>query len=306
MDGRALSAKQCPWCVVVVGRTEEDLMTPVTLVPTPRMQVQKQIMADICIQIAEHHRDNDMAKAVTHYREAINHVLTCETAHIDLAKLFLDNGDVQSAQKQLNTMLGHVPHHTEATVMLADIMFLRGAHTDAVDRYEQLLDTVPEHYQALTRLMDVNRRAGNPMSKVKPYLDRAEKACARSETEPGLNFSRGLYKLYAGDVTEALKSFNRARRDTEWGQRALCAMLDIFLNRTGDIDGGEIESATELQTVEALLKELGDTAGQKSVTFLQYEAYAEFAQKNKAKVGGIAGACVHGVDRVCSRLCDGG
>ncbi len=52
----------------------------------------------------------------------------------------------------------------------------------------------------------------------------------RASSEPGLCFCRGLYEWYSGNPNEALKLFNRARKDSEWGQRAVYSMIEICLN----------------------------------------------------------------------------
>ena len=43
-----------------------------------------------------------------------------------------------------------------------------------------------------------------------------------------LSFS--TYFRYAGNPNNALKLFNKSRRDTEWGQRSIYNMIEICLN----------------------------------------------------------------------------
>ena len=38
------------------------------------------------------------------------------------------------------------------------------------------------------------------------------------------------YYRYAGNPNNALKLFNKSRRDTEWGQRSIYDMIEICLN----------------------------------------------------------------------------
>ena len=38
------------------------------------------------------------------------------------------------------------------------------------------------------------------------------------------------YFRYAGNPNNALKLFNKSRRDTEWGQRSIYNMIEICLN----------------------------------------------------------------------------
>jgi len=41
-------------------------------------------------------------------------------------------------------------------------------------------------------------------------------------------FFIGLYEWYAGNPNDALKLFNKARKDSEWGQRAIYCMIEIW------------------------------------------------------------------------------
>lgn len=44
---------------------------------------------------------------------------------------------------------------------------------------------------------------------------------------------------YIGNPNGAIKLFNKARRDIEWGQRATFNMIEICLNPDNDTLGGE-------------------------------------------------------------------
>lgn len=43
-----------------------------------------------------------------------------------------------------------------------------------------------------------------------------------------------------GQPNQALKYFNKARKDSEWGQRAISSMIQICLNPDNEILGGEV------------------------------------------------------------------
>uniref|UniRef100_A0A914RFP5 Tetratricopeptide repeat protein n=1 Tax=Parascaris equorum TaxID=6256 RepID=A0A914RFP5_PAREQ len=45
---------------------------------------------------------------------------------------------------------------------------------------------------------------------------------------------------YTGEPNAALQAFNRARRDLEWGERAIYNMIEICLNPDNEIIGGEV------------------------------------------------------------------
>lgn len=78
-----------------------------------------------------------------------------------------------------------------------------------------------------------------------PFLERAEKNCPQPNQEPGLNYCKGLYEWYSGNPNNALRFFNNARRSTEWGQQAICFMIEICLNPDNDLPNENV-----LETVE--------------------------------------------------------
>ena len=45
---------------------------------------------------------------------------------------------------------------------------------------------------------------------------------------------------YSGNPTEALKHFNKARKDSDWGCHAIYNMIEICLNPDNDTLGGEV------------------------------------------------------------------
>ncbi len=48
--------------------------------------------------------------------------------------------------------------------------------------------------------------------------------------EPGLHYCKGLEARYANDVQLAIKEFNMARKDSEWGPQAIFQMVELYLN----------------------------------------------------------------------------
>ncbi len=89
--------------------------------------------------------------------------------------------------------------------------------------------------------------------------------------QPGLHYCRGLFKRYVGDANEAVKAFNLARRDAEFGARALEHMVELSLypdgylgaalpqddGGSGAADGPQGQAAADgLARAEKLLAEL--------------------------------------------------
>lgn len=48
------------------------------------------------------------------------------------------------------------------------------------------------------------------------------------------------FTRYAGNPNGALKYFNKARKDADWGQEAMYSMIEICLNPDSDTIGGEV------------------------------------------------------------------
>jgi tetratricopeptide repeat protein 21B len=77
-------------------------------------------------------------------------------------------------------------------------------------------------------LIELLKRSGR-LSDVPKYLEKAEKAAARSSAA-GLAFTKGIYHRYMGDPMNALKELNIARFDAYFGEAAISNMVEIYLN----------------------------------------------------------------------------
>ena len=183
---------------------------------------QRQLTAKICHQIAEHAvmaRNYD--SAITQYKEALQYYPEDEVALCALAKLYLMNDDLDQCQYTCMTLLRNDKDNEEATVMMADLAFRKNDYESAMFHFQQLLEKKPDYWVALARLVEVMRRTGH-LEEVPQYLNKSEEFVgARGPLEPGMCFCRGLYEWYAGNPNDALKLFNKARKDHEWGQRAI-------------------------------------------------------------------------------------
>lgn len=141
----------------------------------------------------------------------------------------------------------------------------------AAYHFSQLLLAQPTYWTALARLIEVMRRSAT-LQETAPFLQRAEQSCQQPLQEAGLNYCKGLYEWYTGNPNGALRQFNNARRDSEWGQQSIFNMIEICLNPDGDLPN---ENSTEtfeesefkdsrvmaLKTAERLLNELKPRPG---------------------------------------------
>uniref|UniRef100_A0A8C3K4I9 Tetratricopeptide repeat protein 21B n=1 Tax=Calidris pygmaea TaxID=425635 RepID=A0A8C3K4I9_9CHAR len=142
-------------------------------------------------------------------------------------------------------------------------------------------------------------RAGK-LEEVPRFLLMAEKHSSRTKLEPGFHYCKGLYLWYTGEPNDALRHFNKARKDSDWGQNAVYNMIEICLNPDNETVGGEvfenldadIGNSTEKQesvqlavrTAENLLKELKPQTIQGHIQLRIMENYCLMATKQKSSV----------------------
>ncbi|KAK7872002.1 hypothetical protein R5R35_004518 [Gryllus longicercus] len=237
-----------------------------------KSEVQKQVAANICQQMADHASTlRDYDSAIHHYKEALVYKSTDKPILVALAKLYMQVNDLEQCQMTCMTLLKTDADNEAASIMMADLAFRRVDFETAAFHFQQLLSRRPDYWTALARLVEVMRRTGN-LNDVPPYLSRAQVVCARSTYEAGLAYCEGLFEWYSGNTNEALRQFNNARRDQEWGQQAIYNMIEICLNPDDETLGSEAFPDTDdefmrdsremaLRTAERLLKELRPRPG---------------------------------------------
>nr|XP_047917295.1 tetratricopeptide repeat protein 21B isoform X2 [Anser cygnoides] len=261
---------------------------------------QKQLAAQICAEIAKHcTAQRNYEKAIKFYKEALVHCETDKKAMLELARLYLAQDDTDACQHQCSLLLKNDQDNEAATMMMADLMFRKQDYEQAVFHFQQLLERKPDNYATLSRLIDLLRRAGK-LEEVPRFLLMAEKHSSRTKLEPGFHYCKGLYLWYTGEPNDALRHFNKARKDNDWGQNAVYNMIEICLNPDNETVGGEvfenldadISNSTEKQesvqlavrTAENLLKELKPQTSQGHIQLRIMENYCLMATKQKSNV----------------------
>uniref|UniRef100_A0A8D3AN31 Tetratricopeptide repeat domain 21B n=1 Tax=Scophthalmus maximus TaxID=52904 RepID=A0A8D3AN31_SCOMX len=262
--------------------------------------MQKQLAAEICAEIAKHYTSQrGYERAVKFYKEALVYCETDRKVMLELARLYLTLDEVDACQEQCSVILKNDQFNEDATLMMADIMFRKQDYEQAVVHFQQLLQRKPDNYPTLSRLIDLLRRAGK-LEEVPRFLDMAEKHSSRTKFDAGFNYCKGLYLWYTGEPNDALRHFNKARKDNDWGQNAVYNMIEIFLNPDNDTMGGEvfenldgeIGNSTEKQeseqlavrTAEKLLKELKPQTPGGHIQLCILENYCFLATKQKANI----------------------
>lgn len=72
------------------------------------------------------------------------------------------------------------------------------------------------------------------MDDLHEWITRAESSMGSSKQEAGFSYCAGLLDWRTGRLNSALRHFNAARRDAEWGQQAIYNMIDICLDPDDD------------------------------------------------------------------------
>ncbi|XP_030886592.1 tetratricopeptide repeat protein 21B [Leptonychotes weddellii] len=272
-------------------------------------------------------KTHNYSKAITYYEAALKSGQQNYLCY-DLAELLLKLKWYDKAEKVLQHALAHEPVNELSTLMedgrshvllakvyskmerpgdaitslqqmMADLMFRKQDYEQAVFHLQQLLERKPDNYMTLSRLIDFLRRCGK-LEDVPRFFLMAEKRNSRAKLEPGFQYCKGLYLWYTGEPNDALRHFNKARKDSDWGQNALYNMIEICLNPDNETVGGEVfenldgdlGNSTEKQesvqlavrTAEKLLKELKPQTIQGHVQLRILENYCLVATKQKSNV----------------------
>lgn len=141
--------------------------------------------------------------------------------------------DLDRCAQTCAALLTSDPNNESALVMMADLAFRKVDFETAAFHFRQLLIRQPTYWTALARLIEVSRRTGN-MDDLHEWITQAESNMSGSKQEAGFSYCAGLLDWRLGRLNSALRHFNAARRDPEWGQQAIYNMIDICLDPDDD------------------------------------------------------------------------
>uniref|UniRef100_A0A670ZX45 Tetratricopeptide repeat domain 21A n=1 Tax=Pseudonaja textilis TaxID=8673 RepID=A0A670ZX45_PSETE len=262
---------------------------------------QKQMLLTICVQFAKFHQsEKEYEKAVKYYSEALASVPTDNKIIFELAELYLILGDTDQCEHYCSLLLQDDECSEIGTMMLANLMFRKEKYEQAISLYRNVLEKTPDNFSVMESLIDLLRRSGQ-LDEATLFFELAKKKSIRTALEPGYNYCMGLYCWHMWQPNQALKYFNKSRKDSDWGQKALSCMILICLNPDNEIVGGETfenQNTTDasnlkekkeseqhgIRTAEKLLKEFypHSQEGQNQVEMLQ--SYCLMATKEKHNV----------------------
>ncbi|KAF7995437.1 hypothetical protein HCN44_006544 [Aphidius gifuensis] len=229
--------------------------------------VKKNILAEICLTMADYSTTiRDFNQAIEHYKDVLQYRNNDINALLNLSKLYMQINDLDKCQQYCTALLNADPNNELASVMMADLAFRKVDFETAAFHFRQLLMRRPTYWTALARLIEVSRRTGN-IEDLNEWLLRAENATENSNNDAGFYYCSGLLDWRCGKLNSALRKFNAARRDQEWGQQAIYNMIEICLdpddesslsNEAFNEEDAEYQDSRTmaLKTAQRLLQEL--------------------------------------------------
>ncbi|KAL2085404.1 hypothetical protein ACEWY4_018724 [Coilia grayii] len=197
-------------------------------VEQPELLEQEEAMASwLCCASARH--KPRLEEAIHSYTEALHHTPADATISLEMAQLYLRHNRLDQCREQCEAAVTALPNHPEATMLWGDVLFRQMKCDEAVKVYTELAQHCPGNFRVMAKFIDLLRRVGK-LEDILPFFTTCEHLCARAPYEAGYNYCRGLYLWHRNQVTEALRHLNKARRDVEWGEKALDLMVQICLN----------------------------------------------------------------------------
>ncbi|KAG5344455.1 TT21B protein, partial [Acromyrmex heyeri] len=204
------------------------------LAVSPDVADQKHMLANICLTMADYASTlRNYDEAIVYYKEALAHKPTDVNALLSLAKLYMQMNNLDRCAQNCSILLNADPNNEAASVMMADLAFRKVDFDTAAFHFRQLLLRQPTYWTALARLIEVSRRTG-AMDDLDEWLQRAQIAMSAGNVEAGFYYCAGLLDWRTGKLNSALRNFNFARRDPEWGQQAIYNMIEICLDPDDD------------------------------------------------------------------------
>ena len=202
---------RCADCLRQARDLLNDLLAQVRLEDEDLVRQLRQESAELNFMLGEYYeqRERNLEYAIGYYGETLRNDDTHEKSIMALARIHLQNNELDICEKQLMTLLRVDPTNEEASMLMAELMMMLAAqggrsdggaqeYQDATFHYQTLLDKKPCNYTALSKLIFLLRRAGR-LRDAPRYITAAENACARSpDQEAGLRFCRGTHFRLAG------------------------------------------------------------------------------------------------------------
>ncbi|XP_077563092.1 tetratricopeptide repeat protein 21B-like isoform X2 [Haemaphysalis longicornis] len=200
---------------------------------------QRQLAIVICKSLAEQSElKRDYVPAARFYKQALSYDSNNIEILLALAKLEMTSNNLEPAKQYCNTVLQLEKENDTATLMMADLMFRKTDLESSMFHFQQLLERKPDYYPALARLIEAMRRLGK-LDQAEQFLKKASDLLPRTGANGGYFYCKGLHEWYTGNPAGAMKSFNKARYDSDWGLISTYHMIEICINPDNETLGGE-------------------------------------------------------------------
>ncbi|KAF3423393.1 hypothetical protein E2986_01725 [Frieseomelitta varia] len=275
---------------------KENLHRYIQRMGSSSLEDEKQLLANICLTMADHSSSlREYDQAIMYYKEALNYRPANVNALLSLAKLYMQTNNLDRCAQSCTALLNADPNNEAASIMMADLAFRKVDFDTAAFHFRQLLLKQPTYWTALARLIEVSRRTGD-MDDLQEWLHRAELGMSDANLTPGYYYCAGLLDWRMGRLNSALRQFNFARRDPEWGQQAIYNMIEICLDPDDDSslsnevfndDDAEYQDSRTmaLKTAFRLLQELNPKGSQhEMLTHRLLSNFFLLATKQKSNV----------------------
>ncbi|CAL8141155.1 unnamed protein product [Orchesella dallaii] len=241
-------------------------------------------------------KQNEMEFAIKSLKEGLEYCPNDWQCLVVLSKLYMKSGDHIHCQQTCQQLVKLKSGSAEASVMLGELFFRKFDFQSASFHFQQYLDHNPMHWQSLMWFIECCRRSGT-LNEAEPYLKAA--TTNADPNDPGLGYCQGIYEWYSGNANMGLKMLNKARKDPVYGPKALLVMIDIYVNPTGGVLGGDaLDSTTAengsgdkadyrdltLNTAETLIRELNAKSTEEKFRRHVLECFVLLASKNKNKM----------------------
>ena len=139
----------------------------------------KKMGVQICMTLANYFRESAktsserdalQSRALSFFGEALKHDNTHEGALVALAELHKERNELDLCQQQCVTLLRIDSTNDQASMMLAELMFMKKETDSAIFHFQQLLEKRPTYYIALEKLLRLLRHAGK-LSEAPRYVE---------------------------------------------------------------------------------------------------------------------------------------
>ena len=155
-----------------------------------------------------------------------------------IIKLYMQTGNLEECETQCVNLIKEDLDNREAMTMMAELMLAKNNFQEAHRYYTKLVEQSPSDFTALHQTIRCYRFMGDLKSADKLFTQ-AKEFSSKVEMEPGFFFCKGYYELHLGNANNALKEFNKCRKDKTWGPKALKHMIEICLNPHNTVMGAD-------------------------------------------------------------------